>query len=248
VIPQQHERPAAPGRVATAKTAPSWWRRPWMIPLVITFGIFLAVKLPEWLRMDPSTAPEPLAGNVTAHYYLMVAHIVLGTLTLGALTLQVWPWIRRKHRAVHRISGRVYTFAGILPTAGLALVLIYLGDETAFGQIGTTIWALLAIGTTVLGYRAARQRRFADHRKWMLYSFGMATNIITSRVFTYLVFSIPVIGPKIVSFTQAELEGAWLSWIINWALVYWFLRWTAKRKVRPAGLDPEPVQPSAGAL
>jgi hypothetical protein len=200
-----------------------------MIPLVATFAVFLAIKLPAWLTLNPATAPEPLAGNVTVHYWIMITHILLGTTTLVALTLQLWPWIRQHHLRVHRISGRVYVFVGILPTAVLALVLVAMGDESTFGQIGTTIWALLAIGTTLLGYTAVRQRRFADHRKWMLYSFAMATNIITSRLGTYLVFSIPVIGPKIVSFTEAELEGAWLSWIVNWALVFWFLRASAKR-------------------
>lgn len=224
--------------------ATRWWRRPWMIPLVIMFGVFLAVKLPAWLTFDPAKAPEPLAGNVTFHYWIMVAHILLGTVTLVTLTLQVWPWLRRRHRRVHRVSGRIYVFAGILPTATLALVLTAIGDQSTFGQIGTTIWALLAIGTTIVGYRAARRRRFRQHRIWMLFSFGMATNIITSRVFTYLVFSIPVIGPKIVGFTQAELEGAWLSWMINAALVFWFLRRTAgaaKRRARPVAMADELV-------
>ena len=218
-----------------------------MIPLVATLGVFLAIKLPAWLTMDPARAPEPLAGNVTVHYWIMVAHILLGVITLATLCLQVWPWLRRRHRTVHRISGRVYVFAGILPTAVLALVLVAIGSQSTFGQVGTTIWAMLAISTTVFGFLAARRRRYADHRKWMLYSFGMATNIITSRLFTYLVFLIPVIGPKIVSFTQAELEGAWLSWMINWAFVYWFLRWTAKRKLRAAGLPERTVDVPARA-
>jgi Predicted membrane protein (DUF2306) len=230
MIPEQGGRSTVAANAAT--TTRQWWRRPWMIPLVITFAIFLAIKLPAWLTLDPHRTPEPLAGNVTFHYWTMVAHILLGTITLAALTIQVWPWVRRHHLRVHRLSGRVYVFVGILPTAVLALVLIAVGDQSVFGQIGTTIWALLAIGTTVLGYVAVRQRRFTDHRKWMAYSFGMATNIITSRVFTYLVFSIPVIGPKIVGFTEAELEGAWLSWMINGALVFWYLHWSAKRAKR----------------
>ncbi|HEY2058051.1 MAG TPA: DUF2306 domain-containing protein [Amycolatopsis sp.] len=230
-------RPPAP------KTAKPWWRRPWFIPLVL--GAFLVWKLPGWLNFDPDHTPVPMDPGFPQNYATIVAHIAFGTVTFVTACLQLWPWLRRRSPRAHRISGRLYVFAGFLPSVLLAIPLVAISALDLFGKLGSDIWIGLSLGTTVMGYVRARQRRYAAHRTWMVLSFALAANVITSRVFTYGVFSIPGIGPHIVSFTNAELESAWLSWMINLGIALWWLRRPARlrrkrlaaaQRSTPAGL------------
>ncbi len=213
---------------AAVRRTRRWWNRPWLIPLALLLTAFLVWKVPPWLGAE--RAQLPLNPGVPPHYAIMILHIGFGTIAFATVCLQLWPWLRAKHRKIHRISGRLYVFAGMLPTAVLSVVLIFAGPLTVFGKIGTAVWATLSIFTTVMGFIRARQRRFADHRRWMLYSFAMVTNVITSRAIAYLVLYLPGIGPDIISFTQFQVEGPWLSWMVNLALVYWWLRRTTRNR------------------
>jgi uncharacterized membrane protein YozB (DUF420 family) len=194
----------------------------------VLLGAFLLWKVPPWLGGE--RAALPLNPGVPLHYPLMILHIGFGTIAFATVCLQLWPWLRARHPAVHRVSGRLYVFAGMLPTALLSVGLILAGPLTVFGKVGTAVWAALSVFTTVLGFVRARQRRFADHRRWMLYSFALVTNVITSRALAYLVLYLPGIGPDIIAFTHFQVEGPWLSWMLNLALVHWWLRRTSRRR------------------
>ena len=79
---------------------------------------------------------------------------------------------------------------------------------------------LLWVATTLAGYRAARQRRFADHREWMIRSFALAFSIVANRpwsIVCILVFApealadrprrFPCAGPSDRRRHLAELGG-----------------------------------------
>ena len=50
--------------------------------------------------------------------------------------------------------------------------------------------ALLWFGTTLAGFRAVRQHRYADHRQWMLRSVALTFSIIANRVWIMILFAI----------------------------------------------------------
>lgn len=41
---------------------------------------------------------------------------------------------------------------------------------------------------TIVGFRAIRQGRYADHRRWMIRSFAMAMNTVLSRIYAPIAF------------------------------------------------------------
>jgi len=78
----------------------AWWRRPWVIPLFVAATGFLVYQLPPWLTFDPNRSRIPL--KFPLHYWLIVGHVLFGTVALVTMCLQMWPWLRRRYPVVHR--------------------------------------------------------------------------------------------------------------------------------------------------
>jgi hypothetical protein len=223
---------AAPAR-PRRRTHPA---RTLAVPLGLVTVAFLAYALPPYLGLDPAQARLAQPAGTPWFYPALVAHIGFGSIALLSATLQVWPWLRRAHPQVHRWSGRLYVFAGVLPASVAALgVAPFSATGGAVAHVGNTLLALLWFGTTVAGLRAARARRYAEHREWMLRSTALAFSIVVNRVWTVvclLVFAPSVFGDGPV--VEAELHqavgaAAWLSWVLNLLLVEWWLQRTRRR-------------------
>lgn len=97
----------------------------------------------------------------------------------------------------------------------------------------------LLLTFTLLGYRAVRQRRFADHREWMVRSTALAFSIVTSRFWSTFLIAVYVPGALTdpnIGFGSPEIEGAaiasaWMSFIANLLFAEWWLH--RKPKKRP---------------
>jgi uncharacterized membrane protein YozB (DUF420 family) len=135
--------------------------------------------------------------------------------------------LRDHYPAIHRWIGRVYVFAGVLPTALLALAI----TPYSAGPPGNAAAALLWLFTTLMGYRMIRRRRIADHRRWMYYSFALSLQIVWGRLL------LVVILPRVPAFNWGNpnevnlvLETVtWLGFVINLLVAQIWLEWTARR-------------------
>ncbi|WP_369370442.1 DUF2306 domain-containing protein [Promicromonospora sp. Populi] len=207
-----------------------WWRRPWIAPLAIITAIFLATALPHYVGLDPSQAQIPagdISGRPPAYYPALVTHIFTGSVMLCAAVLQLWPWLRANHLRVHRWSGRVFVAAAI-PTGLAALVTAQFPSEGPSQRIANSLLAVLLVVFTVLGYRAVRQRRFVDHRQWMLRSVALAFSIVANRfwgVLLVLTF-VPSFDGDMASSPDAmsaAAASAWVSWVVNLLIAEWWI-------------------------
>ncbi|MDH6124885.1 DUF2306 domain-containing protein [Kitasatospora sp. GP82] len=214
-------RPSA----GTATTAPSWWQSPWVAALAVLVVFNLLYAFPRYLTGGPRQARIPLDPAFPAHYAVLVGHVVFGNISLVTVFLQILPWIRRHYPAVHRMSGRVYIFAGALPGALLALVLVPYSTAPT-GKLGLAVMGVLWLTTTVLGFRAVRRRRFVDHRRWMIYSFALALGTSWGRVVAELMPHIP--GLRIGIMTFLDLAN-WAGWVLNLVIAHWWIERTGPR-------------------
>ncbi|WP_436497378.1 DUF2306 domain-containing protein [Actinokineospora sp. HUAS TT18] len=224
--------------MTTTETRPSPpKKRPvWVLPLGAVIVAFLAFSFPPYLSLDPtkSRVPEGFPG----HYYFLLAHIAFGTVAIVSGFLQVWPWFRRKHRRGHRVAGRLYVFAGVIPAALAGLVV---GATSPFGPVGrfsAVILVSLWLTTTIIGYRRARQRRFADHREWMIRSYTLTASTIVNR------FWAPVLAISFEPYIDTMFDGSqtayiytvagltsWLSWVLPLIAVEgWLIHLRGRRK------------------
>jgi uncharacterized membrane protein len=197
---------------------------------------FLAYALPPYLGLNPAQARLPQPEAAPWFYPALVAHIAFGSIALLTAVLQVWPWLRRTHPQVHRWSGRIYLFLGAVPGS---LVVLGVAPFTVSGgpssHVANTMLAVLWLGTSVAGYRAARGRRFAEHREWMVRSVALAFSIVASRVWS--VVCIVAFAPSVLSggpvdpdeLAQAVSAATWLSWVVNLLVAEWWLHRTRRR-------------------
>lgn len=213
----------------------SLWRRPWMFLLVLLVGAFLADELPPYLTLDRNASRVVIDPEMPSHYPLLLGHIGFGSIALITVALQVWPWLRRNHPAIHRFSGRMYVFAGALPSGILALSIVPMIPEWR-GTLGIVVHAVLWLGTTIAGYVSARRRRWAAHRKWMLYSFALALGVLWGRSMVLIVTNFAPGTDVNYIFEVAR----WFGWMVNLFAVQWWLDRTSRH---PA---PQPAQPSGG--
>jgi uncharacterized membrane protein YozB (DUF420 family) len=199
-----------------------------LIPLALLTLIFIAYAVLPYLTLDPAQARiQPMPPHAS-YYPLLVTHIFLGSVALVTACLQVWPWLRRFHPTVHRWSGRSYVTVSL--TASVCTMIIApMGQFGANQRVANTMLAVLWFGTTLAGFRAIRQRRYADHRQWMLRSVALAFSIVANRAWIAIAFAafMPEVytGAEVdqTALSQAIGVASWMSWIVNLLIVEWWL-------------------------
>ncbi|GIE96838.1 hypothetical protein Ari01nite_43030 [Paractinoplanes rishiriensis] len=231
-----------------------WWRRPWIFPLAAVVVVFLAFSLPPYLSLDPTQTRIPQSTALgAAHYWILVPHVVFGGIALSTAVFQIWPWFRNRHPIAHRRMGRLYVFAGVIP-AGLAALTV--GAFTPYGpatKASDVLLAILWLTVTIQGWRLARRRRFADHRRWMIRSFALTASIITNRIWgTLLAVSLyPQLdttfhGDETLFAWVVSGFAAWLGWTIPFlAAEFWLDRDRTPHHPRRPTVSPTPAETPA---
>jgi uncharacterized membrane protein YozB (DUF420 family) len=216
-----------------------WYRRPWVAPFAFVVVAFVAFSLPPYLTLDPALSRVPRPAEHAWHFPVLVAHVVFGSVAILTCVVQVWPWFRQRYPVAHRRIGRVYVLGGVLP-AGVSAVAI--GAVSPFGplnQVGTVLMGLLWLAFTVAGFRMARQRRFVDHRRWMIRSFALTASIMSNRI--WAVVAVVVYSPQLdTTFGGSEVAlgqavsgtAAWLGWVVPLLVAEWWLERGDARKRR----------------
>jgi uncharacterized membrane protein len=212
-----------------------WHRRSWsIIPIALVPLAFIAYSLPPYLTLDPTQSRIAPPAGLTGYYPALVAHVVFGSIAMAAACLQVWPWLRRQHPAVHRRLGRLYVFGGVVPAGLMGLTI---GGVSPFGPViraSNVLLAVVWLAVTLAGYRAARRSSWIEHRRWMTRSVVLTFSVISNRVWT--VIWIVVLSPQLdTTFggnqilmvqTIAGLSG-WLGWVIPLVVAEWRLEHAA---------------------
>lgn len=201
----------------------SRWHRQAMIIFAAAAIAYVVYKLPPYLTFDSSNSPIPPEHGL--HFAFLIGHVTCGSTALLTAVLQLWPWLRRKHPKAHRISGRIYIFVGALPSAALALAMypVTHGPGRVSVLVAATLWSTMAI----FGWMAARQKRYAAHRRWMVYSFAVMWGY---GVWVFVIANALYYGADLSVETSME-SARWLGWIGNLLIAHWWLERTAGRTI-----------------
>lgn len=184
----------------------------WGLAALLSVGVAL-FSYRFVIGLGPAS-PEIL-GNLFARPWLAVhAGGAATALLIGGF--QFLPALRRR-KPVHRWLGRVYATGCIV--GGLAGLRLAFGTTAGtFAGVGFGLLALSWLYATTQAWRFARERRFDEHRRWMMRSFAMTFAAVTLRLYLPIA---PMLG---YDFMVGYRLTAWVSWIPNLILVELYLR------------------------
>lgn len=221
-----------------AEPRPRFWRRPWIGPLMLLAAAFLAFSVPRYLTFDPAQSNVPAPEGFGAHYVLLVGHVLCGTVAMVTACFQIWPAFRTRHPSAHRVMGRIYVLAGVLPGGVLGIAVGLMSPFGPVARAANVTLGILWLATTIAGFRMARQRRYGEHRRWMVRSFWLTFAIITTRV-TGAIFGFILYGEQMAEINgptdpRAQMFtgiGVWVGLMINLVIAEWWLeRGTATQR------------------
>lgn len=123
-----------------------------------------------------------IAGDTGGNLFFAAHVLMAAVITFGGL-VQLVPAIRSRWPAVHRWNGRLYLLSAVmLALGGLWLTWGRGTWMNLTGAVGISLDALLILTFALLAYRSARARRFAEHRRWALRLFAVASAVWFMRV------------------------------------------------------------------
>lgn len=224
--------PAKPGRRRRA----AWWA----IPAVALALAVLAFMLTPYIPPDIAGSRADMHGD-RARYALLIGHIAFGTVAVLTGLLQFWPRLRARRPRAHRWTGRAYFYAGIFPAAALALPVTALAEQGVSNQAALLATTVAWTATGIAGLRAARSRRFGDHRRWMIRNYAITMSILASRLWAGPLFALVVAlgdtrayqGDQTAMIHDIAGTGAWLGLLANLLVAELIIR---RRRAKPAAI------------
>ena len=192
----------------------------WTLTAIMALGI--AAYSARYLLHPPRTTAEALGNPLGLPWLLVHVAGALTALVLGSM--QFLPRLRRGAAPPHRWIGRIYVVACLV--GGGAGLILSLGSSA--GPIATAGFGSLAviwIAVNILGWRAALQRRFAEHRRWMIRSWALTLAAVTLRIY------LPLVMVLDLPFLPWYRAISFLAWVPNLVLAELWLSLTA-RKIR----------------
>lgn len=203
----------------------------WLLPLsVMTLGL-LTFMVWAYIPPDMATSRVDVHGD-QLRYALLVAHIAFGSVATLAGLLQIWPALRNRLPRVHRWTGRAYFHLGVFPAILLAVPVTLTAESGLSNMLALLVMNGLWAWTGIAGLRAARQRRFGDHRRWMVRNYAVTLAILTSRLWAgpLILLGLAMLdgrayqGNQVAMIHDIASAGTWLALFANLAVVEWHLR------------------------
>lgn len=201
-------------------------KKSWWILFLISVAIMLPFVIP-YLSLNPSSSRIDISSRAL-QYPALVIHIMLALLALITGFLQFHKTLRKNKPSLHVLLGKVYVSC-VFVSGGLALFIT--GYEPDYGRALSFLFLdLLWLFTTVKGFRAAVNKDFAAHKKWMIRSFAMTLTAVSARAFVPLLilfylllhqFSLP--DGRMGMIEEVLDNNIWAALILNFIIVEWCL-------------------------
>jgi hypothetical protein len=149
------------------------------------------------------------------YHWAFYTHILSGPVALILGLVLVVDGSRARFPRWHRHLGRVQVACVLLLVTPSGLGMAY---HAAAGPIAAVGLAALAIATAtcaLLGARAAMQRRFANHRRWMWRCYLLLCSAVVLRMIGGLATVTGMAAPWV------DPVATWLSWLVPLAAFEW---------------------------
>jgi hypothetical protein len=169
--------------------------------------------------------PLPMLGVASHNRLLVLLHVGGGVVAMVTGLFQFVTRLRTTRPAIHRVIGRVYLGAVVIGSSG-GLPLSYLALRHLPDPVRSALWpttaafatlALVWPFLTAMAFLRVRQRRFEEHRAWMIRSYSLTFAAVTTRL----------VSPLTLLLTRDALlsinVNIW-TWPLNLVIAEWLIR------------------------
>jgi uncharacterized membrane protein YozB (DUF420 family) len=161
-----------------------------------------------------------------------IVHFASAFVFAALAVLQLLPALRRRYPPLHRYSGRIAIFCGLVAAVTGAFIPFAVNPpRPLLERVYIVLYFTGVASFLLLGLRAARRHDYALHRQWMIRAVASAGAVITQRiVFAILAMAFGIRNEA--AFWIGFVTAFALGWAINLALAEVWLRWRPSRSAQ----------------
>lgn len=201
----------------------------WSLIAISALAIGL-YAVPPYASFDPLLSRIPLNELFTSHMLWLAFHAIPSGLALIIGPFQFLAAMRNRWPKAHRLSGKIYLCCVLLGSVA-AISSTIMSTAGFAAQVGFSLLIVGWLYSAYHAYRAARQRRFADHRIWMTRNYALTFAAVLLRVFLLAGIGFKQLVPSI-PFDQIYTSSVWGSILVSSLVAEWFIVTRAQPKTR----------------
>lgn len=111
----------------------------------------------------------------------LIAHLTGGLLAITTGLVQIWLGLTNRTGALHRALGRIYASGVLIGSCGGLYLALTIPGHLCY-RAGLLMLAVAWLLTTGMAVYAIRNRRYEQHRAWMLRSYTVTFAFVTYRL------------------------------------------------------------------
>ncbi|NII25232.1 DUF2306 domain-containing protein [Pseudoflavitalea sp. X16] len=197
--------------------------------LVLCVGTFLMLRLTasylafrddvEFLRFKQDYIHNPVW---KAAFYV---HVFTAIIALLAGFTQFSPDFLKRYKKLHRLIGRLYAWDILVINFPAAMIMAVYANGLLPSKIAFVILDCLWFWFTYKAVIAARQKRFTEHKQYMIRSYALTFSAITLRMWKLILSNSFTIDP-----VTLYMIDAWLGFVPNLLLAEWIIRRSSRKR------------------
>lgn len=147
-----------------------------------------------------------------SYHWAFYTHIAAGPLSIILGMILISERFRLRFPKWHRALGRIQVLDVLFLVSPSGLWMAYHAEAGPVAGLGFAVLAVITGTSVALGWRAAVQLRFADHRRWMSRCFLLLCSTVVLRLIAGLASVTGVLG------LWVDPLVAWVSWLLPLAV------------------------------
>ncbi len=137
-------------------------------------------------------------------------HVYTSMWVLFAGFTQFSKWLLKNKPRLHRALGYIYVADVLLITGPAGLLMGFYANGGLFSRIAFVLLAVLWIFFTAMALIKAKQKKFKDHRNYMIRSYALTLSALTLRAWKYAITNTMTLPPM-----DVYRVVAWVGWVGN---------------------------------
>jgi len=178
-----------------------------ILACLLVLKVTLCVMLGYRDYFPPDFDSDFLRGRQTyfygAYQLAFYAHVISGPISLLVGLLLVSEWFRLRFPMTHRSLGKMQIITVLLLLSPSGLWMAYYAETGTVAALGFAVLAIVTGMCALLGWYAVVNRRFTEHRRWMLRCFLLLCSAVVLRLICGLL-------------TVADIDAAWSYPLAAW--------------------------------